>query len=71
MGRRSAYRVIARARVEEALAIARILRSRARRKLAEARLARGRRRNVLRRAVLVRQQQIVRILGRVGIGKAR
>ena len=71
MGRKSPYLVIVRTRVEETLAIARIVRSRARRRLAEAELAQARRRTLLRRAVLERQRQIIRILGRVGIGKTR
>lgn len=71
MGRRSAYRVILLTHVEEAVAIVRILRSRARRRLAEAELARERWREQVRRGLLAREQQIGRMLGRMGFGGKR
>ncbi len=67
MGRKNAYLVILRTRVDETLAITRIVRSRMRRKIAEADLAQKR----IQRTARQWRTRIKRIVSGKGIGKSR
>ncbi len=71
MRRKNAYLVIVSTRVDEALAIVRIVRLRVRRKRAEVELAWKRRRRRVRRVVIERQRWVGQVLGRLKIGNSR